>query len=67
MIQLLLVEDSEPLRQALQVGFASSGQALVVDAVASGEEAVRCAQNRFADGPGDQPGQRQFRGCMGYP
>lgn len=56
MIRLLLVEDNEPLRNALQVGFVSSGQVLVVDAVASGEDAVCCAQTLSAHDPSDQAG-----------
>jgi len=55
-IRLLLVEDSDPLREALRVGFISSGQVLVVGAVDSGEEAVRCAQTLSSDEPSDSSG-----------
>lgn len=56
MIRLLLVEDSDPLREALRVGFTSSEQVTVIDAVSSGEEAVRCAQSLSVDNPGGRSG-----------
>jgi DNA-binding NarL/FixJ family response regulator len=45
MLTLLIVEDNERLRRALQAGLEATGAVCVVGEVASGEEALACCQD----------------------
>ena len=44
MLGILLVEDSDALREALRQGLVATGAVRVVGAVSSGEEAVACCE-----------------------